>query len=585
MVALYMATALVGGSLPVLVAWLTKELLDELIAGTSIEQAVVLGTALGLTGMGMGLLPHASTFLRSCLDRRVGLVAQTQLFGALGNIIGLAPFESPAFLDRLRMAKSSGARSSVQLVDALLSVTRSLITLSGFLGTLLVIAPTLTAILALFGIPVLFAELSLARSRTTLMWKVTGIERREFLYDQLLSGVDAAKEIRVFGIGSFLRDRLLADRREINSLEASLDRRTLSVQLALGAIAALVAGIGMIWCAVAAHDGRISVGDITVLVAAITAVQSTFAQCAAQIASMHEVSILFENYDEIINAPPDLPVAEKPIPISPLRDCIELRNVWFRYDDSQDWILRGVNLKITAGQSSALVGLNGAGKSTIVKLLCRFYDPTQGSIHWDGIDFRDLDVDELRARISTVFQDYMHYEMTARENISMGDLAALRDPLRIQDAAARAGIDAKLRALPQGYETLLSRMFSPESFEQSDVTGVSLSGGQWQRVALARSFIRQGTDFLILDEPSAGLDPAAEHDIHTSLMEFSKGTTSLLISHRLGAVRDADRIMVLTDGEISEEGTHSSLLKNPGKYASLFRTQAAGYAEHESVGK
>ncbi|MER8032938.1 ABC transporter ATP-binding protein [Streptomyces bauhiniae] len=583
LVGLYVTTAVVGGILPVLVAWLTKRMLDELVAGTSTDQAIVLGSALGLSGMGMGLLPHAATFLRECLDRKVGLVAQTRLFGALELVVGLAPFESPAFLDRLRMAKGSGARSAVQLLDALLSVTRSLITLIGFLGTLLVIAPTLTVFLALFGVPALVAEISLARSRATLMWKVTGIERREFFYDQLLSGADAAKEIRIFGTGSFLKERLLADRRGINALRAALDRRALTVQVILGAVAACVAGAGLVWCAVSARNGDISVGDVTVLVAAITAVEATFAQCAAQIATMHEVSVLFENYNEVIRSRSDLPVAEDPKPVGPLRDCIEMRDVWFRYDDSHDWILRGVNLKITAGQCLALVGLNGAGKSTVVKLLCRFYDPTSGSMHWDGVDFRDIDVTELRERMAAVFQDYMHYEMTARENIAMGDITTLDDLPRVQEAAGRAGIAKKIELLPDRYDTLLSRMFAPES--EPEGAGVALSGGQWQRLALARSFIRRNADFVMLDEPSAGLDPTAEHEIHQSLVNFRRGKTSLLISHRLGAVRDADRIVVLTDGRISEDGTHEGLVSEGGVYAELFRVQAAGYTEQESVGK
>ncbi|MER5549014.1 ABC transporter ATP-binding protein [Streptomyces sp. NPDC002589] len=578
-------TALAGGVLPVAGAWLTKQLLDKIVEGTSTHEAFLLGSALGLVGMGLALLPHAATYLRGCLDRKVGLAAQTGLFTALERVVGLGPFENPAFLDRLRMAKSSGARSSIQLVDALLSIVRSVITLSGFLGTLLIIAPALTVFLALFGVPALIGELSLARGRTALMWRVTRFERREFFYDQLLSGADAAKEIRIFGVGPFLRRRLIDDRQQINLLKAQLDRHILFIQIGLGALAALAAGSGLVWCAISARDGHISVGDVTVLVAAVTAVQSTFSQCAAQIASMHEVSVLFGNYQEVVRGPSDLPLAEEPVPVPPLRDGIELRDVWFRYDDSQDWVLRGVSLKITSGTSLALVGLNGAGKSTLVKLLCRFYDPGRGGIYWDGVDFRDLDPVDLRKRIAAVFQDYMHYEMTGRENISLGDLTALDDLPRIRAAAGRAGIDEKLSTLPNGYETLLSRMFTPDSGKYAEDSGMSLSGGQWQRVALARSFIRQNSEFMILDEPSAGLDPAAEHEIHESLTEFREGATSLLISHRLGAVRAADKIVVLSGGRVVEEGSHSELMSKAGEYSELFSIQAAGYVETTLGGK
>jgi ATP-binding cassette subfamily B protein len=238
-------------------------------------------------------------------------------------------------------------------------------------------------------------------------------------------------------------------------------------------------------------------------------------------------------------------------------------------------VLRGVSLAVPHGMATALVGLNGAGKSTLVKLLCRLYDPTRGSIHWDGVDLRELSVPQLRDRIGAVFQDYVSYDLSAAENIGLGDVAALADRTRIHAAAERAGIDATLDALPDGYDTMLSR----EYVDQDVATGVLLSGGQWQRVALARSLMRDGRDLLILDEPSSGLDAAAEHEIHRRLREHRAGTTSVLISHRLGAVRDADQIVVLSGGRVTECGTHEALLAAGGEYARLFHLQADGYRD------
>jgi ATP-binding cassette subfamily B protein len=267
-----------------------------------------------------------------------------------------------------------------------------------------------------------------------------------------------------------------------------------------------------------------------------------------------------------------------PRALPPLWCGIELRDVWFRYSEDHPWALRGVNLHIPHGTAVALVGRNGAGKSTLVKLLCRFYDPTHGAILWDGVDIRDVDVDDLRQRIGAVFQDYMSYDMTAAENIALGDLDAFNDARRIRAAAQRAGIHATLARLPHGYDTLLSRMFfmgddNPES-------GVVLSGGQWQRLALARAFLRARRDLMILDEPSAGLDAEAEHEIHASLRRYRGGQTSLLISHRLGAVRDADHIVVLHDGRVVEHGDHRTLMAGGGHYARLFTMQARGYQQH-----
>jgi ATP-binding cassette subfamily B protein len=240
-------------------------------------------------------------------------------------------------------------------------------------------------------------------------------------------------------------------------------------------------------------------------------------------------------------------------------------------------VLSGVNVLIPAGQAVALVGRNGAGKSTLVKLLCRFYDPTKGAVLWDGVDIREMDVAVLRTRIGAVFQDFMDYDLTAVENIAIGDIDALGDRRRIIAAAERSGIHETISDLPHGYDTMLSRIFTSEADEKDPETGVNLSGGQWQRLALARAFVREGRDLLVLDEPSSGLDAVAEHEVHTSLRDHRHGRTSVLISHRLSAVRAADRLVVLSGGEVVEEGTHDDLLRSGGVYAELFRLQAAGY--------
>jgi ATP-binding cassette subfamily B protein len=262
-----------------------------------------------------------------------------------------------------------------------------------------------------------------------------------------------------------------------------------------------------------------------------------------------------------------------------LKRGIEFRDVWFRYGTEQPWVLAGLDLTIRHGSATALVGLNGAGKSTVVKLLCRLYDPDRGAILFDGVDLRDVAIEELRERIGAVFQDYMEYELTAAENVAVGDLSARDDPDRLVAAASRAGIHEKLAALPAGYDTMLSRTFMTESDAAEDLPGVLLSGGQWQRVALARAFLREGRDLLILDEPSAGLDAQAEHEIHTRLRAHRRNRTSLLISHRLGTIRDADRILVLAGGRLVEDGTHAALIAAGGEYARLFALQADGYQD------
>ncbi|NUR83886.1 MAG: ATP-binding cassette domain-containing protein, partial [Nonomuraea sp.] len=255
-----------------------------------------------------------------------------------------------------------------------------------------------------------------------------------------------------------------------------------------------------------------------------------------------------------------------------LRGGVELDDVWVRYGEDQPWVLRGVDLTIPHGACVALVGLNGAGKSTLVKLLCRFYDPARGAVRWDGTDLRDADPAELRSRLTAVFQDYVAYDFTAAENIALGSLDA--SPEQVRAAARLAGVDAALERLPYGYATLLSSRF----LDDAEAGGAVLSGGQWQRLALARALVRGERDLLVLDEPSAGLDAEAEHAIHRRLREHRAGRTTLLISHRLSAVRDADLIVVLAEGRIVERGTHATLMAAGGEYARLFTLQASGYA-------
>ncbi|MFD7657931.1 ABC transporter ATP-binding protein, partial [Actinosynnema sp. NPDC059797] len=274
----------------------------------------------------------------------------------------------------------------------------------------------------------------------------------------------------------------------------------------------------------------------------------------------------------------DLPVAAEPVPIPPLRSGIEFRDVWFRYSPAHPWILRGVSFTVEHGRSLGLVGRNGAGKSTLVKLLCRMYDPERGAILWDGVDLRALDPAELRLRIGAVFQDYMNYDMTAAENIGLGDLDVSGDRARVEAAAADAGADGFVSALPRGYETMLSRVFF-QGDRVHGAAGVTLSGGQWQRLALARAYLRGERDLLVLDEPSSGLDAEAEYRVHRGLQEHRMGRTSVLISHRLGAVRDADVLVVLDEGVVVERGTHDRLMAQDGLYAKMFASQAEGYQQ------
>jgi ATP-binding cassette subfamily B protein len=574
----HLAGAVLAGAVPVAVAWLTKTVLDRIAAGDGGSFA---GVAVALVALGVfaAVLPNVERYLRAELDRSVGVLARDRLFGALERLRGLRRLEDPDFHDRLHLASDAGRMSPPSVLAGAVELVRAAITVTGFAAALLVIGPFVTVVVLLGAVPVGIAEFVMARQRARMMWEVEPAQRREMFYAQLLSGPRAAKEVRLFGLGRFFRTRMVTELRAIYAAERVVDRRELRIQGLLALLSAGIAGYGLFWVVGAAAAGSVSIGDVAVFVAAVAGIQGALAGGVDQAARTHQALLMFDHYLHVTSVDADLPVAAHPVPVPPLRDGIELRDVWFRYSDDHPWVLRGVTLTIPVGRSLALVGHNGAGKSTVIKLLCRLYDPDRGSIHWDGVDLREFDPDELRNRIGAVFQDYMDYDLTAAENIALGDLTALGDDPRLRAAAARAGADGFLEALPRGYDTMLSRIFTDNTDRDDPETGVVLSGGQLQRLALARAFLRDERDLLILDEPSAGLDAEAEHDVHTRLRAHRAGRTSVLISHRLGAVRDADVIAVLSDGVVAESGDHAGLLAGGGVYHRLYTLQAKGYRE------
>jgi ATP-binding cassette subfamily B protein len=571
--------SLAQGLVPVAYALLTRDLIDTLVADRS-SAAISSLVGLAITTAALIILPSLSHYLGAEVDRRLEVELQGDLFGAVGALPGLRFLESPPFLDRLRLAQQAALTGPSQLIGGGFGFVQGTTTLVGFVGTLLAIDPWIAALLAASAIPLVLAELRLGASRAAAQLQAAPFRRQSLAFTFTLIDANVAQEVQLFGLGGFLRKKLVRSLREATDRERRQDRHELLFRALLGGLAAVAAAASLMLIVVGALQHRFNVGDVAVVLAAMSALQLSLTSLIAQFGQMSEVLRLLDHYQTVLEATAEdathAPSRSDIQHVPTLRKGIELRDVWFRYEESQPWALQGVSLTIPARGALALVGPNGAGKTTIAKLLCRFYDPTQGEVLWDGTDIREFPLDELRRHIGIVLQDPITYDLTAAENIGVGSLGRLADQRAIEEAAAMADIHDILQALPRGYETLLSRIFFDE---HSDDPGLLLSVGQQQRLAIARALLRSEAQLLVLDEPTAALDPQAEAALHQRLRGLRHGRSSLLISHRLSTTRDADCIAVLNAGHLVESGSHHQLMAQQGLYAELFTVQAAGYAE------
>lgn len=578
----YLVLALVGtmllGLIPIANAWALKALVD-VVGAASLGDGQVGLTALvrvlviyGVVIAFAAVVPLANQYTNSQLARRLGVRVRERLYSRLNDLMGLRYFEDPRFYDDFRLAEQGAHSGPTNLFRSVASAIRQATTVVGFFGVVSGFSIMIALLVLMASAPQLWIELRFGRSRLALAERTSPIRRRTFLYGYLLTHPLAAKEVRALGVGSFLLNRFLQGTREVDAAEAELQLNEAKWQLGMDLLTATVT-LAAIYTAISmAAEQLLSVGDVVIVVAAVASVTGSLTGFFGAFAGVEESTLFFAKVQGVMGRPETVHISPAPVPVTPLQKGIEIADVSFRYDGDSSWLLKGASFEIPSGKCVALVGANGAGKSTLVKLLLRMYDPERGAILWNDQDIRQFDIEELRARIGVVFQDFVRFDMSVRDNIGIGNVGYVSDLPRIESAARAAGIHKMIMSLPNGYETFLSRMVVPDERTR----GTDISGGQWQKLALARMYFRDG-DFLILDEPTASMDVQSEAKLFQDFMEIKQSKTTLIITHRLSTSRLADYIAVLDDGHIVEYGSHKDLLAVGGHYSQMYATHLQQY--------
>jgi ATP-binding cassette subfamily B protein len=480
--------------------------------------------------------------------------------------LDLTSYEDPTFQDKLERARVQGT-DRVLMIQAAGRLIQQVVTTASLAFSICLFSPWLLVALIMCVVPAFLGETHFAFLGYSLSFVQTPA-RREMEYLRVLGGSkESAKELKLFGLGPYFVDRFTKLAMRLHRETAQLARKRLLV----GSLLTLLGTLGyygtyafVIYQTVA---GVLTIGMLTFLAGAIAGASSNIQLVFSTFSTIADQALFVGDLLDFFAVKPAVSSKANALRVPrPIQQGFEFRNVSFAYPNGRE-VLSGVSFKLAPGERIALVGENGQGKTTIVKLLTRLYDPSAGQILLDGVNLRDYDQEDLWREIGVIFQDFMRYDMTATENIAMGRIEEKDNIFRIRSAAQKSLAEDVIRKLPKGYDQQLGCRFDG---------GTDLSGGEWQKLALARAYLREA-QVLILDEPTASLDAKSEHEVFERFAELTRGKMAMLISHRFSTVRMADRIFVLQGGRIAEEGSHDLLMKNGGRYAEMFELQAASY--------
>jgi ATP-binding cassette subfamily B protein len=482
----------------------------------------------------------------------------------------MAFYESPAYFDTLKRARQSGSQRPAQVTSNILLLGKNLIMLFAVIGLLISINLMLLPILLFAIVPALLARMHFTRKLYEWRRESTPMERRAGYLDRLMTSNIHAKELRLNQLGGYFKDRYSELRNDIRSETYRITKQRTLVELFVSGFATAIFFAALAYLAIRTAEGENSVGDLVLFLLIFQRAQSMGQEIVTQISRFYEDHLYIGELFEFLDVRPEVisPSEPKPMPRE-LTNGVSLEDVSFTYPGCSDPVLQHINLHVPLGKVIALVGENGSGKTSLIKLLTRLYDPCSGRVLVDGQDARQFSLEEYRRLFSVIFQDFARYATSVRENIRFGDIQLPAGAPEVEDAAQRAGAAQLVEDLPQGYDTLLSRMFEG---------GQELSMGQWQKIALARSFMNR-SQIVILDEPTSAMDPDAEFQLFEDFRERLLGRSALIISHRLSTIRRADYIYVLERGRILEEGVHDELVSKGGRYYRAFFRQGKYYRD------